>query len=125
MEIMGGALSLCIMNEKEIIDKINSFREKIAEASKDDDDVLVSLYDANGNLLIKGKYGTGSQEYDDYIYFSEELTTENFNYLTVGHIKRWLAAKSFLLYIWNQLKQKMRLNNIANSKRSCKLQKWT
>ena len=100
MEIMGGALSLYVMTEKEIIDKINSFREKIAEAIKDYDDVLVSLYDEDGNLLIKGKYGTGSQEYGDYISFSEELTKEDFNYLTVGHIKRWLAAKSFTLYIW-------------------------
>lgn len=98
MEIMGGALSLCVMNEKEIIDKINSFREKIAEAIKDYDDVLVSLYDGDGNLLIKGKYGTGSQEYGDYISFKRELTEEDFNYLTVGHIKDWLGAKSFSLY---------------------------
>lgn len=100
MEIMGGALSLYVMNEKEIINKINSFREKIAEAIKDYDDVIVSLYDEDGNLLTKGKYGTGGQEYGDYISFSEELTAEDFNYLTVGHIKRWLAAKSFTLYIF-------------------------
>ena len=88
------------MTEKEIINKINSFREKIAKEIKDYDDVLVSLYDEDGNLLIKGKYGTGGQEYGDYISFSEELTAEDFNNLTVGHIKRWLAAKSFTLYIY-------------------------
>lgn len=97
MAIMGGVLSLCIMNEKEIIDKINSFREKIVEAIKDDD-VLVSLFDKDGNLLTKGRYGTGSEEYGDYISFKRELTEEDFNYLTVGHIKDWLGAKSFSLY---------------------------
>lgn len=94
---MGGALNLCVMNEKEIIDKINSFREKIAEAIKDDD-VIVSLFDEAGNLLTKGRYGTGSEEYGDYISFKRELTEEDFNYLTVGHIKDWLGAKSFSLY---------------------------
>lgn len=97
MEIMGGALSLYVMNEKEIINKINSFREKIAKAIKDDD-VIVSLYDEAGNLLTKGRYGTGSEEYGDYISFKRELTEEDFNYLTVGHIKDWLGAKSFSLY---------------------------
>lgn len=97
MEIMGGALSLYVMNEKEIIDKINSFREKIAKAIKDDD-VIVSLFDEAGNLLTKGRYGTGSEEYGDYISFKRELTEEDFNYLTVGHIKDWLGAKSFSLY---------------------------
>ena len=87
------------MGEQEIISKINSFREKIFEVIKwDKDNVLVSLLDKDGNVLTRGRYGTGSDEYGDFISFSEELTEEDFDYLTVGHIKKWLAAKSFSIY---------------------------
>ena len=87
------------MNEQEVINRINSLREKIFEAIKrNEHDVLVSLLDKDGNVLTSGRYGIGSDEYGDFIYFSKELTAEDFDYLTVGHIKKWLAAESFSLY---------------------------
>lgn len=87
------------MCEQEVINRINSLREKIAAAIKGDErNILVSLLDKDSNVLTSGRYGIGSDEYGDFIYFSKELTAEDFDYLTVGHIKKWLAAESFSIY---------------------------
>lgn len=87
------------MDEYEVINRINSLREKIAAAIKgDEDNILVSLLDKDGNVITRGRYGTGDDEYGDYIAFSKKFTTYDFDYLTVRHIKQWLAAESFSLY---------------------------
>ena len=83
------------MNYTEIIDKINSLRRLIA-AEMQEGDYIVSLLDKDGNILTKGRYGTGSEEYGYFISFKEDI--KEIDDLTVGHIKKWLAATSFTLY---------------------------
>ena len=56
------------MNYTEIIDKINSLRKLIATEMQEGD-YIVSLLDKDGNILIKGRYGTGSEEYGAFISF--------------------------------------------------------
>lgn len=83
------------MDYTEVINKINSFRKLIA-ANIQEGEYIVSLLDKDGNILTKGRYGTGNEEYGDFISFSKDI--ENIDDLTVGHIKKWLAAESFDLY---------------------------
>lgn len=96
-----------LINTKEIISIINRKREVILECLEYTNNFLsqVTLYDDKNERLISGFGKIGDSEYNDCVYFDEEVKEADFEYFTIQHINWWLNADRATVYILEDNKE--------------------